>query len=30
VALGVTLVTNNEADFRTYPGLKIENWVAGH
>ena len=30
VALGATLVTNNEADFRTYPGLKIENWVAGH
>ncbi len=30
VALGVTLVTNNEADFRTYPGLRLENWVAGH
>lgn len=30
VALGVTLVTNNEADFRIYPGLKVENWVAGH
>ena len=30
VALGATLVTNNEAEFRTYPGLKIENWVAGH
>lgn len=30
VALGVTLVTNNEADFRTYPGLTLENWVAGH
>ncbi len=30
VALGVTLVTNNEADFRTYPGLTVENWVAGH
>jgi len=27
VALDVTLVTNNEADFRGYPGLKIENWV---
>jgi len=30
VALGATLVTNNEADFRAYPGLKVENWVAGH
>jgi len=30
VALGVTLVTNNEADFQTYPGLTLENWVAGH
>ena len=29
VALGVTLVTNNEADFHTYPGLTLENWVAG-
>lgn len=27
VALDVTLVTNNEGDFRGYPGLKIENWV---
>ena len=23
------LVTNNEADFRDIPSLKIENWVAG-
>jgi tRNA(fMet)-specific endonuclease VapC len=23
---GVTLVTNNEADFRDYPGLVVENW----
>ena len=29
VALGVTLVTNNEANFRTCPGLTVENWVAG-
>lgn len=29
VALDATLVTNNEADFAAYPGLKIENWVAG-
>jgi len=30
VALSVTLVTNNEADFHTYPGLTLENWVPGH
>ncbi len=28
VALDVTLVTNNEADFAGYPGLRVENWVA--
>lgn len=28
VSLGVVLVTNNEADFRDYPGLIIENWVS--
>ncbi|MCP9884635.1 type II toxin-antitoxin system VapC family toxin [Synechococcus sp. ATX 2A4] len=28
LALGVTLVTNNLADFRIYPGLDVENWVA--
>jgi tRNA(fMet)-specific endonuclease VapC len=28
VSLGVTLVTNNEADFAGYPGLTFENWVA--
>ncbi|MGB5134999.1 MAG: type II toxin-antitoxin system VapC family toxin [Prochlorococcaceae cyanobacterium] len=27
LALGVTLVTNNPADFSAYPGLVIENWV---
>jgi tRNA(fMet)-specific endonuclease VapC len=27
-ALDVTLVTNNEADFAGYPGLRVENWVA--
>ena len=26
-SLDLTLITNNEADFRDYPGLKIENWV---
>lgn len=26
-SLGLTLVTNNEADFRGYPGLAVENWV---
>ena len=28
LALDVTLVTNNEADFAGYPGLRVENWVA--
>jgi tRNA(fMet)-specific endonuclease VapC len=27
VALGVALVTNNEAAFVGYPGLMVENWV---
>ncbi len=27
IAAGATLVTNNEADFRDYPGLRVENWV---
>jgi tRNA(fMet)-specific endonuclease VapC len=26
-SLGLTLVTNNEADFRDYPELIVENWV---
>jgi tRNA(fMet)-specific endonuclease VapC len=26
-SLGLTLVTNNEADFSDYPGLVVENWV---
>lgn len=30
LALGVTLVTNNEADFVGYSGLKIDNWVNSH
>jgi tRNA(fMet)-specific endonuclease VapC len=30
MALGVTLVTNNEADFLHYSGLKVENWVNSH
>ena len=25
-SLGLTLITNNEADFRDYPGLIVENW----
>lgn len=29
IGLGATLVTNNEGDFAGYPGLKVENWVAG-
>lgn len=27
VSVGVTLVTNNEADFKDYPGIKVENWT---
>jgi tRNA(fMet)-specific endonuclease VapC len=27
VALGITLVTNNERDFAAYPGLLVENWL---
>ncbi|MDP4299463.1 type II toxin-antitoxin system VapC family toxin [Leptothrix discophora] len=27
LALDAVLVTNNEADFAGYPGLRIENWV---
>ena len=30
VALGVALVTNNEADFMSYSGLVVENWVNNH
>jgi tRNA(fMet)-specific endonuclease VapC len=28
LSLGVTLVTNNEADFSDYPGLRVENWTS--
>jgi tRNA(fMet)-specific endonuclease VapC len=28
IAAGCVLVTNNEADFRGYPGLQLENWVS--
>ncbi len=28
LALNLTLVTNNESDFKAYPGLRVENWVA--
>ena len=27
MALGATLVTNNESYFMAYPGLTVENWV---
>lgn len=27
LALGLTLVTDNEADFAGVPGLKVENWT---
>lgn len=27
ISIGATLITNNEADFKDYPGLSLENWV---
>ena len=30
IALDVVLVTNNEAEFVAYPGLRVENWVKSH
>jgi tRNA(fMet)-specific endonuclease VapC len=30
VSLELILVTNNEADFVSYPGLVVENWVMNH
>lgn len=30
MALDVTLVTNNLADFARYPGLRLENWAVSH
>lgn len=30
LSLGVTLVTNNEADFRGCSGLVVENWINNH
>jgi tRNA(fMet)-specific endonuclease VapC len=27
LSVGATLVTNNEADFKDYPGLLVENWI---
>ena len=30
ISQSVILVTNNEADFAAYPGIKIENWVGNH
>ena len=27
VSLGVALVTNNERDFASYPGVRVENWL---
>jgi tRNA(fMet)-specific endonuclease VapC len=29
-SLGVTLVTNNEREFKRIPGLKLQNWVSRH
>lgn len=28
ISLNLVLVTNNEEDFKDYPGIRIENWVA--
>lgn len=28
LSLGVTIITNNEADFADVPGLTVENWTA--
>ena len=30
ISLGLTLVTNNEADFRSFTGLTVENWINSH
>jgi tRNA(fMet)-specific endonuclease VapC len=30
LSLGVTLVTNNEADFKNFAGLSIDNWISNH
>ena len=30
LSLEVALVTNNEADFRGFPGLVVENWINAH
>ncbi len=30
LALDVVLVTNTEADFAAYPGLRVENWEKSH
>ncbi len=27
ISIGAILITNNEADFKDYPGLSLENWV---
>jgi tRNA(fMet)-specific endonuclease VapC len=27
ISLGITLITNNVADFSHYPGLRVENWL---
>lgn len=30
LSLGVTLVTNNEREFRRVTGLRVENWATAH
>lgn len=30
ISLDAILVTNNERDFKAYPGLQLENWTENH
>jgi len=30
ISIDAILVTNNERDFKAYPGLKLENWTESH
>jgi tRNA(fMet)-specific endonuclease VapC len=27
ISLGVQLITNNEAEFKRVPGLRVDNWM---
>lgn len=28
ISLDAVVITNNEADFKVYPGLRVENWLS--